>query len=121
MQRGARFCAMALGDRWRPLGLIHFLGAHARVLPWTSQKHSKAFVLNGFEHFWGDPFRPVHGYGCAKKRSHAAWRSFRIFAERSHAAWRSFCILRNACHAAWRSFFLPPERSHAARRSFRNS
>ena len=51
MQRGARFCAMALGDRWRPLGLIHFLGAHARVLPWTSQKHSKAFVLNGFEHF----------------------------------------------------------------------
>ena len=29
MQRGARFCAMALGDRWRPLGLIHFLGVHA--------------------------------------------------------------------------------------------
>ena len=121
MQRGARFCAMALGDRWRPLGLIHFLGAHARVLPWTSQKHSKAFVLNGFERFLGDPFGPVHGYDCAKKRSHAAWRSFRIFAERSHAAWRSFCVLRNARHAAWHSFFLPPERSHAARRSFRNS
>ena len=51
MQRGARFCAMALGDRWRPLGLIHFLGAHAWVLPWTSQKHSKAFILNGFDHF----------------------------------------------------------------------
>ena len=51
MQRDARFCAMALGDPWRPLGLIHFLGAHARVLPWTSQKPSKAFVLNGFELF----------------------------------------------------------------------
>ena len=33
-----------------------------------------------------------------EKRSHAAWRSFRLAQERSHAAWRSFL-----CHGSGRS------------------
>ena len=66
-------------------------------------------VLGGS--FWGDPSR-----ACWQKwGSHAACRSFCVFAERSHAAWRSFRVLRNASHAAWRSFSGLRGRSHAAR------
>ena len=67
-----------------------------------------------------------------EKRSHAAWRSFRLAQERSHAAWRSFLrhgsvrsgpvdglrFRKQAFPCSVALVFLKKLRSHAAWRSF---
>ena len=53
-----------------------------------------------------------------KMRSHAVWRSLRVFAERSRAVWCSFCVFAERSHAAWRPFRVSRNASHAAWRSF---
>ena len=46
---------------------------------------------------WGGPIlRDQSGPLMYKKRSHAAWRSFRFAPERSHAAWHSFFDFRRS-------------------------
>ena len=53
----------------------------------SAKKHLKIMVWGIFGGaFWGGPSGPCR----RKKRSHAAWRSFRFSPELSHAAWRSF-------------------------------
>ena len=64
--------------------------------PGDAQKRLKQMV---FEVSGGSSWGHTSGLSEHKTRSHAAWRSFGVFAERSHAAWRSFCVLRKRSHA----------------------